>query len=85
MLCQLVVGQLQGRMKLVRDMGKGSTGAQAKERKGRAAHKMSDADEDGNQQVFRQHQQSRLQRFDKLILTYVQYKQNEILKQDGSN
>lgn len=54
MLCQLVVGQLQGRMKLVRDMGKGSTAAQAKEKKGKGALNAATA-EDDSQQVFRQH------------------------------
>lgn len=74
MLCQLVVGHLQGRMKLVRDMGKASATSatsQSKHRRARASSKASEQDDQANQQVFRQHQQSRLQRFDKLILTYV--------------
>ena len=33
-----------------------------------------------NKQVFFQHQQTRLHRFDKLILTFVQYKQSEVLE-----
>jgi hypothetical protein len=35
-----------------------------------------------SKQVFKQHQHNRLQRFEKLILTFVQYKQTEILEKD---
>lgn len=49
MLCQLVVGQLQGRMKLVRDMGKGSHAGTAKDKRGRTGRETGEAEGDGSQ------------------------------------
>ena len=73
MLSNLVVYQLSASMSVVRGMNKAKSMGNSKLK-----------NPDPNSQVFRQHQQSRLQRFDKLILTYVQYKQNEILINDAS-
>lgn len=73
MLSNLVVYQLSASMNVVRGMNKAKSAGNTKLK-----------NPDPNSQVFRQHQQSRLQRFDKLILTYVQYKQNEILINDAS-
>lgn len=33
-------------------------------------------------QVFKRHQQNRLKRFDNLIMTYVQFKQNDIFSEE---
>ena len=64
-------------MSLVRDMGKGTKPSNKKLTQIESLN--SSGKDQQSQQVFRQHQQNRLQRFDKLILTYINYKQTEVL------
>ena len=74
-LSDLVVYQLSSSMNVVRDMNKVQTSNTSNGKPGARGGGQDN-------QVFKQHQQNRLQRFDKLILTFIQHKSNEVLTEE---